>query len=98
MKTKRNEVAERANTAAFPHAAERLSGVLDNAQVVLLRNRVEPVAIHRQTGEIHGNDGAGRGCDRRFDERKVEVARHRIDVHEDRRRADFEDDVARGHP
>ena len=93
-----DEVAKRADPGSLPRAAEGLGGVLHDAQVVLLGDGVEPVAVHRQPGKIDGNDRPGGGRDGGLDAAEVEVARDRVDLDEDRLRPDIEDDVARGNP
>jgi len=65
---------------------------------VLFRDGVESVTIHRQAGEIHGDDCFGCRRNRRLDKIQIQIARDRIDIDESRRRADFKDHVARGHP
>ena len=98
VKTKRHEIAKTADELVCPSRAEGLGCVLDDAQVVLLGDGVEAVAVNGQAGEIDGHDCPSRGRNGGFNTREVDVARQRIDVDEDRARADFEDDVAGCNP
>ena len=98
VKTERDEVTEGADAFAVPLAAEGLGGVLDDAEVVLLRDGVEAVAVDGQAGEIDGDDGARGRSDGGFDAGEVEVAGDGVDVDEHGLGADIEDDVAGGDP
>ena len=60
-------------------------------RLVLAGDGVEPVAVHRQAGEVDRDDGAGLGRDGGLDAVEVDVARDRVDVDEHRPRADCED-------
>src|SRR5581483_47529 len=88
-----HEIAETADRAALPRRAEGLRRILYHAQAVLPGNAIERVAVDRQAGEIHGNDGLGPGGYRFFDQGQVDVPRVRIHVDEDRARAELEHDV-----
>jgi hypothetical protein len=98
VEAERHEIAQGPDAPAPPGAAEGLGGVLDDAKPVGLGEGVEAVAVHRQAGEVHRQNRAGRGGDGGRHAVEVEVARDRIDVDEDRPGADGEDDVAGGHP
>jgi|GEM_PF-4935335 len=67
-------------------------------QLVPLRDGVEPVAVDRQPRKIDRNDRPRRRRDRGFDPVQIEIARHRVDIDEDRFRAHFENHVAGRHP
>src|SRR6185437_2757194 len=67
MEAERDEIPERADPLAPPRAAERLGGILDHSQRVLPSECVQPVAVDRQSREIHGEKRARRARDRRLD-------------------------------
>ena len=58
-----DEISRRsADRSALPGGAERLRGVLDDAQLVPAGDGVEAVAVDRQAGEIDRDDGARRSA------------------------------------
>ncbi|MBS1173060.1 MAG: hypothetical protein H6R12_1890, partial [Proteobacteria bacterium] len=61
-----------------------------------LGDAVQAVAVHRQAGEVHRQEGAGAGGDGRLDVVEIEIARRRIHIHEDRRGTGAHDDVGGG--
>ncbi len=83
----------------LPGAAERLRGVLDDAQLVLFAARpYRAVAVHREAGEVDRDHGPGARRDGGLEAAEVDCARDGIDVHEDGPGAHLEDDIARGDP
>ena len=54
--------------------------------------------IDRQAGQIDWHDGAGVRTDGRFDLIQIDIAGHRVDIDENRCRADRQNDIARGDP
>src|SRR5205085_12033296 len=58
MEAEGDEIAEAAERLAAPVSAERLRGVLDDAQLMAPRDDVEPIAIDRQPGQIDRENGA----------------------------------------
>ncbi len=98
LEAEADQVAETADAPAAPARVDRLRGVLDHAQAVLLGDRVETVHVDRQAGQIDRQDCAGAGRDRGLDRVEIEVAGARIDVDEDRARPDRDDHVGGGDP
>ena len=98
MKAKHHHVAETADFASGPTGAERLSRILNDPQAVARSQRLEAVAVHRQAGQIHRQNGAGPWRDGGIDQGQVDVAGNRVHVHEDRPGAHGQDDVGGGDP
>ena len=98
LKTERNEIAEGADGLSFPCRTDGLRGIFDHAQLVLGRDRIQPVHIHRLARQIHRDNGLGALGYRGFDLIQIDVARDRVDVGEHRCGADFEYHVCGGDP
>ena len=98
VKTECDQIAEGADPLAFPEAAQCLRRILEHPQPVLCGDRVQPVHVHRQPGEVDRNDRSRCRRDRRFHEVQVDVAGCRIDIHEHRPRAHRERDVRGSYP
>ena len=97
VKAENHQVPEAADAPPAPDGADRVRGVLDDAQPVLARDGVQPLHVHRQAGEMHRQDGAGARCDRRRHLVQIDVARVQSHVHEHRAGAHAHDDVGGGH-
>ena len=69
--------------------------ILDHAQAMLSRDRVQAVHVHRQPGEMHRHDRPGAGSDGRLGRVEVDVARVGLYIDEHRTGADTHDHVSR---
>jgi hypothetical protein len=98
MEAHAHEVAKAPDALSTPRRAHALGGVLDHAQSVMPGDRVEPVAVHRQSGQIHGEESTGLSGDRGFDALEIDVAGCRIDVDEHGASARAYHDVRCRHP
>ena len=86
MEAEADQVAEAADPAAAPGGADGVRGVLDDAQLVALRDFVEAIHIDRQSREMHWHDGPRARSDGRLDLVEVNIARIQSHIHEDRPR------------
>ena len=94
----RDKVPEGADPPALPCGAEGLRRVLDDPQVVLLRDGAQPVAVDREAGQVDRDDRACPGRHGLLQAVQVNGPGCRVDVHEDGPGADLQDHVARGDP
>jgi hypothetical protein len=83
VERERGQVAKCADLASAPHGADRVRGVLDDRQAVGLRERIQPVHVHRPTRQVNGHDRprAWGDCCRRLLEVDEAGSRHRLDQH-----------------
>ena len=88
--------ALRAEPAALVLRAERLAGVLDQDEVVLLGQRPERIELAGVAEDVHGDDALRPLGDRRLDCCRFEVHGPLVDVGEDGRRAFVDEAVRRG--
>ncbi len=89
-------MADRAGAAAFEFGADRLGGVLDNHELMLLGDLHQGVHVGHLAVEVHGHDGARAGGDFCLDLRHVQVVGGGINIHEDGRGADARDGAGGG--
>ena len=82
---------EQIPVCATPCGAERLRRVLDEREA----ERGELGELRRAAEQVHGHDRLRARRDPRGDVLRIEVQRHRVDVGEDRRRADARDRLGR---
>ena len=98
MEAEGDEVAGAADRLAVPGRAEGLRRILDYPHAVPSGDGVEAITVDGQTGEIHGDEGSRPRRNGGFEQIEVKVPGRRIDVHQHRCGAHFEDHVGRGHP
>jgi len=84
-------VADRADAAALVLRTDRLAGVFDDDEVVLFGDRHDRVHIGGLAEEVDRNDRLGARRHFFLDLRRIDVVGRRVDVGEDRRRADPDD-------
>jgi len=89
------EMAERSSGLALELCADGLGCVLDHNQVVPQRDIHDAVHIGHLPIQVHGDDGLRLFSDSCFDQGRVDVVSGRIDVGEDRRRAEPVDATGR---
>jgi len=84
MKAEYHEIAEAADQTAAMARADGMRSVLDHAQAVLARERIQRVLVHRQPRKMHRHDGARPRSYRGAHEVDIEVAGIQVDVDEHR--------------
>src|SRR6185503_11201047 len=77
--------------------AMSVRGVFEQAQVVLLRERLKGIHLCGTATEVNDDDGAGAAGDGGFGCLRGEIEALRIDVHKYRRGLTEEDGACRGH-
>ena len=87
------DIAEAADAPALILRADGVRRVLDHAQVVLFRDRVERIEVNGQSRKVHRHDGARALRDRFLDLRHIHVVGAGLHVHEDRFAAGEHDGV-----
>ncbi len=92
-----DQVAEAADTAPVPRRPDGVRGVLDDAQLVTVRNRIEAIHVDRESPEMHWHDCPRTRSDGGLDLVEVDVARIEFHVHKYRMRANAANDVSRSH-
>ena len=90
------EVPDGSGAAAPVFSAVRLGGVLDDDQVMPRGDLHDRVHIGHLAVQVHGQDGSGARGDPRLDLADVHQIGARIDIDEDRRRADHDDRFGSG--
>ena len=99
---RRRRRRERAELAALVGRAERLRGVIENEQAFRLGDRQKRIVVGRQAEQIDRDQHLGLepvtlgGRDRARHARRIEIERGRIDIGENRRGAEQNDDLGRG--
>lgn len=73
-----------------------MRGIFDYPQLVFLGERVEPVHVHRQAGEMYGHDGFRFRGDRLFRLFETDIARVEVDIDKHRPGTDAQYDVGGG--
>lgn len=61
-----------------------MGGILDDPQVVRLRQRLDSATVDTQTGKVHRHDGLRSFGDGEAGRVQVDVQGHGVDVHDDR--------------
>ena len=88
-------LAVRAKVLTLVQRAERLAGVVDQGEAVLVGDRLQLGQLARVAEDVHRDDRPGARRDRCLDGGGIHVQRVRVDVGEDRRRALVEEAVSR---
>ena len=98
VKAEAHQIADRTDSLAPPARVDRLGRVLDHPQAVFACDRIQPVHVHWQPGQIDRDDGACARGDGRLDRIKADVARGRIDIDKHRPRTHRNNHIGGRHP
>ena len=96
MEAERDEVADRADVASLPLRPLHERGVLDHAQPVPPRERVQGIHVDQRAGPVRRDDRARARADRRLDRGEVDIAGDEIAIDEHGLGADLDDHVEDG--
>ena len=96
VEAERHQVAEAADALAAPGGADGVGRILDHPQVASPGDRVKPVHVHCQPGEVHGHDRPRARRDRGLDPIEIEIAAVQLDVDEHRPGPDPQHHVGAG--
>ena len=77
---------QHARSATLVLRADRLAGVFNDLQFVLLGNSPDGIHLTALSKQMNWHDGAGPRCNRFFDRLRIEIECLGIDIDEDRRR------------
>ena len=80
MKTQHRKVAMLQDTAAMALHPESVCSIVDDPQVVVVRNLLDGIHVTGVTITMHRHDGCGLRCDRCLDSGRVKIQGRRIDV------------------
>ena len=78
--------------------SETLSGIFDDGETMLFGHRVDRVVVGHLSEKTDGQKSFGAGCDGCLDLVHGDVEIQRIDIHEDRLRADLKNHLRRADP
>ena len=89
IKTKTGNLPKLAYAPAAVSCSVRLRSIFDHRYPVPLSNRHDSIHLCRHSIQMHGDNCLGARCDRRFEFVRVERAAERVDIDENRCRADI---------
>src|SRR3989442_9831784 len=88
IKTETAGIAARSDSRRFVFSAVRLRGIFNHAQVMTLRDVEDWIEVDSLAVKMHRNDRARVRSDGSFYLRRADRVRNRIDIDEDRLRAE----------
>lgn len=84
--------------ATVARRAEALGGIFDDSDAVPFCDGIDGVVVRHLTKEAHGEEGFGGRRDRSLDTVHSDIEIQRVDIHEDRFRADLQDNFRSADP